>query len=330
MRSKWIYVYREREEYTQQQNRMSTNAIISSSNLDISKVSFGDVRLNKAGGKAVPIKYSGQPLQIRLEKNVYPMGVNVKETENGTTYNLSLTLKGCDPYAKERAGAEAGSLGTLYNFLQDLQKRVLDTAEQNSVKWFGKTRSRSVLEETMKQFISPSVEKINGEWVASGKYPPSFRMKVPVYNGEVSMDVTDSYGKPVEVTPENIQSVFPKRVEASVVVSPSIYVTGQGFGVTWRLLYAKVSPPQRTTAADVFRDEIEQEAPGLSNAAPLLSRSIGGGIPREEHEEEDAPVQQEEVSVPFVEQPPASPPRAAAPAPVPAAPKKGRARVAVA
>lgn len=304
---------------------MSTNAIISSSNLDISKVSFGDVRPNKAGGKAVPIKYSGQPLQIRLEKTVYPMGVNVKENENGTAYTMSLTLKGCDPYAKERAGPETGSFGTLYNFLQDLQTRILDTSEQNSTKWFGKSRSRSVLEDTMKQFISPSVEKMNGEWVPSGKYPPSFRMKVPVYDGQVSMDVTDSYGKPVEVTPDNIQSVFPKRVEASVVVSPSIYVTGQGFGVTWRLLYAKVSPPQRTTAADIFRDEIEQEAPGLSTATPLLHRSLGGGISREELEEE-TPLQ-EEISVPFVE-PPASPPRSSAPALVaPAAPKKARARV---
>ena len=70
---------------------MSTIAIVSSSNLDINKLSFGDIRLNKAGGKSVPLKYNGQPLQIRLEKSVYPMGVNVKETENGTTYTMSLT-----------------------------------------------------------------------------------------------------------------------------------------------------------------------------------------------------------------------------------------------
>ena len=296
---------------------MATTAIISSSNLDISKVTFSDIRTNQKGGKAVSIKYSGQPLQIRLEKASYPMGVNVKDTDNGTTYTMSLTLKGCDPYAKERAGPEAGSTGVLYNFLQDLQKRILDTAEQNSTKWFGKTRSRSVLEDTMKQFISPSVEKVNGEWVPSGKYPPSLRMKVPVYSGEVAMDVTDSYGKPVEVTPENIQSVFPKRVDASLVLNPSIYVTGQGFGVTWKITYAKVSPPQRTTAADVFRDEIEEETVGLSNAVPLLTRTDGGGLEEEEVQQE------EEVSVPFVEAP------APAPAPAPAA-AKSRRRVAVA
>lgn len=290
---------------------MATIAIVSSSNLDINKVTFGDIRLNKAGGKSVPIKYNGQPLQIRLEKTSYPMGVNVKETDNGTAYTMSLTLKGCDPYAKERAGPDAGSIGTLYNFLQDLQSRVLDAAEANSTKWFSKTRSRSVLEDTMKMFISPSVEKVNGEWVASGKYPPSLKMKVPVYDGRVAMDVTDSQGKPVEVTTDNIQQVFPKRVEASVVVSPGIYVSGQGFGVTWRVSYAKVSPPQRTTAADIFRDEIEQEV-NTATAMPI------------QHTEEETEVEQEEISVPVMEETPTAPP---APAPAPA---KNRRRAVVA
>jgi hypothetical protein len=289
---------------------MATIAIIPSSNLDISKVSFGDIRLNKAGGKSVPIKYNGQPLQIRLEKTTYPMGVNVKETENGTSYTMSLTLKGCDPYAKDRAGPEVGSIGTLYNFLQDLQLKVLDSAEQNSVKWFGKSRSRSVLEDTMKQFISPSVEKVNGEWVASGKYPPSLKMKVPVYDGRVAMDVTDSFGKPVEVTPDNISHAFPKRVEASVVVSPGIYVSGQGFGVTWRVSYAKVSPPQRTTAADIFRDEIEQEVK-TTTAAPI------------QQQYDDVEQEEEEISVPMMEETPTAPPP---PAPV----KNNRRRAAVA
>jgi hypothetical protein len=290
---------------------MATNAIISSSNLDVSKISFGDIRANKAGGKSVPIKYNGQSLQIRLEKATYPMGVNVRVSENGTNYTLSLTLKGCDPFAKERATAESGTVGTLYNFLQDLQSKLLDTAEANSVKWFGKSRSRSVLEDTMKQFISPSVEKVNGEWVPTGKYPPSLKMKVPVYDGRVAMDVTDSQGKAVAVDVDNITNVFPKRVEASIVVSPGVYVSGQGWGVTWRVSYARVAPPQRTTAAQVFADEIEQEVKSE---------------PTREYQEEEQ--EEEEQEVPYVETPsapPAPPPVVSAPAPAPA---KNRRRVA--
>jgi hypothetical protein len=280
---------------------MSTNAIISQSSLNVSDVSFGDVRMNKAGGKSVPIKFRGQNLQIRLEKATYPMGVNVRETDNGTTYTMSLTLRGCDPFAKERAGTDAGSTGGLYNFLLDLQNKILTTATDQSTKWFGKARSREVLTDIMKQFVSPSVEKINGEWVPTGKYPPSLKMKVPVYDGRVTMDVVDHVGKNLEVDIDNITQVFPKRVEASIVVSPSIYITGQGFGVTWRVSYAKVSPPQRTTAADVFRDEIEEER----KAAPVATVT----------EEEEEHIEQEEVSVPIVEDSPSAPPAPAAPAP---------------
>ena len=281
---------------------MSTNAIVPQSTLDFSQVSFGDVRLNKAGGKSIPIKYSGQNLQIRLEKSTYPMGVNIRENENGTTYTMSLSLRGCDAYAKDRAGAEAGSTGKLYNFLLDLQEGVLQHATKNAKKIFGKDRSLEVLRDTMKSFISPSVEKVNGEWVPTGKYPPSLKMKVPVYSGDVAMDVTDHLGKRVEIDIDNLATVFPKRCEASIVVSPSIYVTGTGFGVTWRITYAKVSPPQRTTAADVFRDEIEEEQRTATAAPALIEEESAAPA----YEEESQP--QEEISVPVVSAPaPAAP-----------------------
>ena len=292
---------------------MSTNAIVPQSTLNFSQVSFGDVRLNKAGGKSIPIKYSGQNLQIRLEKATYPMGVNIRENENGTTYTMSLSLRGCDPYAKDRATPEAGTTGNLYNFLLDLQEGVLQHATKNAKKIFGKDRSLEVLRDTMKSFISPSVEKVNGEWVPTGKYPPSLKMKVPVYSGDVAMDVTDHQGKRVEVDIDNLASVFPKRCEASIVVSPSIYVTGTGFGVTWRITYAKVSPPQRTTAADVFRDEIEEEQRGSSAVGTETSPEEAAPAAEEE-------THQDEVSVPVA---------APVPAPAPASRRKVKASAAV-
>lgn len=47
-------------------------------------------------------------------------------------------------------------------------------------------------------------------------------MKIPVYDGQVKMQVINGKGDPVEVTTDNITDVFPKRVEANLVVSPSI------------------------------------------------------------------------------------------------------------
>jgi hypothetical protein len=108
---------------------MSVNAIINASNLDINKVSFGDIRVSKTNGsKSVPIKYNGQNFQMRIPKLQYPMGVSIKETENGTNYTMLASLRGCDSYAKERAPEDAGEIGQMYNFLKDLEEKVIKTA----------------------------------------------------------------------------------------------------------------------------------------------------------------------------------------------------------
>lgn len=299
---------------------MSTNAIVTISNLDINKVTFGDIRPNKAGGKSVPIKYGGQNLQIRIPKTTYPMGVKAKENDNGTSYTMALTLKGCDPYARDHATSEAVEFGNFYNFLLDLQEKLVQTALANSVKWWGKARSETGIRETMKQMLNPSVEKVNGAWVPSGKYPPSLFMKVPVYNGEVSMDVVDSTGKHVEVDTSNIVDHFPKRVEASIVVSPSIYVSGQSFGVTWRISFARISPPQRMTAADVFADELNEETTETGGFASLEEMNNYYGLTQ------DTPVQQKQVEQEEVTRPMTPPQEKESPQAPPPAPKSNRRR----
>jgi hypothetical protein len=255
---------------------MSVNAIINASNLDINKVSFGDIRVSKTNGsKSVPIKYNGQNFQMRIPKLQYPMGVSIKETENGTNYTMLASLRGCDSYAKERAPEDAGEIGQMYNFLKDLEEKVIRTAVEKSVSWFGRARKEDVLRDSMKTLVSPSVEKQGAEWVPNGKYPPSFRMKVPVYDGKVNMDAVDMANRPIPLSTDNLETVFPKRMEARFIVSPSIYVSGQGFGVTWRISYAQVSAQAKVTAAQLFdaEEDAEEEEEVKSNLAERLEEA---------------------------------------------------------
>ena len=258
-------------------NRMSVNAIINASNLDINKVSFGDIRVSKTNGsKSVPIKYNGQNFQMRIPKLQYPMGVSIKETENGINYTMLASLRGCDSYAKERAPEDADEIGQMYNFLKDLEEKVIKTAVEKSTSWFGRARKEDVLRDSMKALVSPSVEKQGAEWVPNGKYPPSFRMKVPVYDGKVNMDAVDMANRPIALSTDNLETVFPKRMEARFIVSPSIYVSGQGFGVTWRISYAQVSAQQRVTAAQLFdaEEDAGEEDEVKSNLAERLEEVV--------------------------------------------------------
>jgi len=262
------------------------NGPIHSNAIDVNAISF--VLGQKRAGRNPPInmKYNGSNLQIRLPRIGYPGGCLVREGETGVkTYTLIGSLKGCDPYGKERYGG-ADEVGKLYNLLSDLEEKIIKSAVDNSVAWFGKKRSEEAIRDSFKRILSFSTDKIDGEYVPNGKYPPSFRVKVPVYDNKVSSEVVDSARNPVYVTPETLETKdtpFPKGVEAKLVVSGSIYViAGQGFGVTWRLTDAQVFPQQRMTAATIFADE-DDDAPTQTDAAPAESETQAPAQDEEEY-----------------------------------------------
>ncbi len=239
---------------------MSTSAIVSIKNLSIDRVNFAEAKRNKSGGLGVAIKYDGQNLQLRIPKMAFPGGLMRKEDEKTGKIDYSLigSLKECDPYATERSVSKS-DMATLYNFLLDLQEKLLKTATENSSRWFGKKRSEESIRDGFKNILSVSVDKIDGEYIPNGKYPPSLRVKIPVYDERVSMDAIDNVGNPIHLTPDSLMSVFPKGVESNLVISGSVYIVGQGFGVTWRISYAQVFPRSKITAASVFKDEVEEE-----------------------------------------------------------------------
>jgi hypothetical protein len=179
------------------------------------------------------------------------------------------TLAGCDNYAKEHA-PDGTDVQKYYNFLIDLEERIIMAAVENSVKWFGKKRSEEGIREGFNRIVGTSKDNIDGEWVPNGKYPPSFKAKVPVYDNRVSTEIVDGQRNPVYATPESLTSIFTKGVEANLVVSGSIYViAGGGFGVTWRLQTAQVFARARVTAADIFSaedDEVDEVTTAVAAA----------------------------------------------------------------
>jgi hypothetical protein len=230
--------------------------------------------------------------------------VRTDDKSGSTTYTLMGTLAGCDNFAKERA-PDGTDIQKFYNFLVDLEERIIAAGVENSVKWFGKKRSEEAIRDGFKHLMRLSVDKKDGEYIPNGKYPPSFKAKVPVYDNRVSTEIVDGNRNPLYATPESLPSIFSKGVEGNLVVSGSIYViAGGGFGVTWRLTYAQVFPQMRQTARNVFMDEDEET--GFTQEATELETPVQNSVVEEEIQPEETP--------------------AAAPAAVPA--KTGRRRAA--
>jgi len=276
---------------------MSTNAIVNASNANIAQVSFTEAKRNKQGGLGVSFKYDNQNFALRLPRMAFPGGLLQREDEKSgnVSYSLIGSLKGCDPYAKARSTGD-DDMSKLYNFLLDLQEKLIQAATENSSKWFGKKRGEESIRDSFNErsILSVSSDKNGDEYTPNGKYPPSFRMKIPVYDGRIAMDAVDASTKPIFLTVDSLRSVFPKGVAANLIVSGSVYIIGQSFGVTWRVSMAQVFPQTRLTAASAFEVVPDEEAAEDSAAA------------------EDATPAQESQSV---DVPVTDPPAEAAPAP---------------
>lgn len=290
---------------------MSTNsAILTVNKLDVSRVSFVVGQAKNGRNPSINIKYDGQNLQIRLPRMKAPGGVLMRENEKdgSKAYTLIGSLPGCDTYGKDHS-AGTDDVSKFYNFLLDLEEKIIAASVEHSVKWFGKKRSEEAIRDGFKRLMRVSVDKVDGEYVPNGKYPPSFVVKVPVYDNKVSMDIIDNKGNPIYVTPNTLMSVFPKGVEANIVVSGSIYtIAGGGFGVTWRMQYAQVFPQQRATAANVFADDIEEDEE--EDDTPAVKTETPAPAPTEVTHEDTAV----DIEIPDVDEAPAPTPAPAAPA----------------
>ena len=261
---------------------MSTNAIVNASNANVAQVSFTEAKRNKQGGLGVSFKYDGQNFALRLPRLAFPGGLLSREdAQSGNiSYSLIGSLKGCDPYAKARSPGD-DDMSKLYNFLLDIQEKLIQTATENSPKWFGKKRGEESIRDSFndRSILSVSSDKVGDTYTPNGKYPPSFRLKIPVYDGRIAMDVVDASTKPVFLTVDSLRSVFPKGVAANLIVSGSVYIIGQSFGVTWRVTMAQVFPQTRLTAASAFEavpdeETAEDNSTEVENAAPTQEQAV--------------------------------------------------------
>jgi hypothetical protein len=250
--------------------KMSAPTIVNVRNFDLNRLTFV-VGPKKAGRMpSVNMKYDGQAFNLRFPSK---MGVRMwsrtDDKTGNTSYTLTTNMKGCDPYARERSTGTSDT-DALYNLVVfDLKEKILSVAEEKSKEWFGKKRERAGLLDAFKEMYRASADRIDGEYVPNGKYPPSMTLKLPVYDNKVSTDVINDSGNPVYLTPDTLGKVFENNVEVNMVASPSLYIiAGGSFGITWRLNYAQVFQRSRINAASVFMtEEATEEATETAETA---------------------------------------------------------------
>ena len=312
---------------------MAAPATVNVCKINASNITFSEVKKNKQGGGSVSFKYTNQNVQFRFPQFMFPGGVLVKDNQNKdgsvtTSYTMSASLHGCDPYGVEPA-AGTDDVQKAYNFLREFQEAVLKAAVDNSPKWFGKKRELASVRDSFNKFLSVSVENTADGWVPNGKYPPSLRFKLPVYDGKVCMDIIDDEDNDVILkSPTDLPDAFGKGCSANIIAQGSIYIIGQGFGLTWKPSFVKVSKRRRQTARDLFREDQDD---GEKVAAPPAGSARAAFAAEDDDEDDDAAAPSAKAGAGDedddgygggVIEPPPAPAPAPAPAPSAAAPRR--------
>jgi len=136
---------------------MAAPATVNVCKINASNITFSEVKKNKQGGGSVSFKYTNQNVQFRFPQFAFPGGVLVKDNQNKdgsvtTSYTMSASLQGCDPYGVEPA-AGTDDVQKAYNFLREFQEAVIKAAVDNSPKWFGKKREIGSIRDSFNKFL---------------------------------------------------------------------------------------------------------------------------------------------------------------------------------
>jgi hypothetical protein len=219
--------------------------------------------------------------------------------------------------------------------MQALEKKIKEAAMIYSKEWFGKVhKSDEVINALWTPMLKYSKDKSTGE--ADLTKAPTFRVKIPIWEGVWKCEVYDEDGN--TMYPSANPTVSPldylqKGINlAEVMECGGLWFANGKFGVTWKLVQAVVQKPRASLSGQCFIKLKPAEKDRLKAAAPAADESdvVEGGLVEdsedeavvdEDDEEEEAVAEPEPVPVP-------EPVAVAAPIPVPpvpepaAAPKK--------
>lgn len=249
-----------------------SSKIVQPTSFNVSKVTLSKTKDSKAiaGFKSAFLNYNGDnKLYVQTPSLPTPFGLSAftgnkdqpaQAGAGAPKYTLDLNLRGYDSNPKVQA---------FYSLLKDLDNYMIDQGVKNSVAWFGKAKSREVVEDNYNAMLKLSVNKKTGE-----AYDPSVKVKVQYKRDsttEFDCEVFNNKNEPLEDTlVETLKEAVKARSEVTCVIEcTGLYVQGTGkFGLGWKLIQARIDKSSGSSTLEAGRPafvdedgEVEAEAP---------------------------------------------------------------------
>ena len=291
------------------QNNMSSSTITSTEfngrNVTLSAPKAVEIEKDgkrQAVGKKAFLNYNGERLVLQSGTSMrIPFGLSIFKAEGGgqDKYSINLSFNGYQ---------QAGEIKSFYDAVSGLDKTVVEEAFKNSKTWFGKEKSREVLQE----FYTPSIKFGKDE---SKEYPPTMKLNLKKTGATFDTKIYDVTGKKITGVP--MEELLAKgTLVTALIEAADVWIAGTGkFNIRWNVTQLVVHKMADKGADFAFKGlgitpESSNSSSSSSNSASAVATVeednlvddeeeaeltqpttsvLAAALPEEDEDEEEAP-----------------------------------------
>ena len=205
--------------------------IIKSSQLDTKKIDFSKPYPYANGsGSAIYMKHDDKSLYLQTPRMLNLYGLNVwKDEKTNKITSITITLQ---------FNSSADGPNRVDNFLKKmtrLDNLVMTTAKNNSKTWL--KYHRTIPTTAIKALYKKSFYyKQLAEGGIDHSVPPTFKVKIPYYNGKMDFTLLDENNTPMDFDLEYLEKKIVDKCYIKCIFNPVIWVrSDKNFGVTYNV-----------------------------------------------------------------------------------------------
>uniref|UniRef100_A0A6C0CGH6 Uncharacterized protein n=1 Tax=viral metagenome TaxID=1070528 RepID=A0A6C0CGH6_9ZZZZ len=212
--------------------------------VEVSKFKYSEIKTLSSGSKSIYVNYGSQKLRVQTPVMFMPYGIgegfedktikNPEVKKNADKkYDVTISFKGVDENPK---------IQTFLDKMKEIEQEIIDKAFDNREAWFKDDYdgNKAFVARMFSPMIKIDKDKKTGKVI--GKYPPTFRAKIP-YDGENDKFTFDALD--MENNEIDFKEVLPKLKGGKtqlIIEMASIWIAGGKYGLTWKVVSAKFQP----------------------------------------------------------------------------------------
>lgn len=269
-------------------------------NIDMSKLKYSEVKTLQSGAKSVYINYGTGKLRLQTpvmsmpyglgegyeDKQLAKAGTVVTKSANEKKYDLTLSFKGQDENPK---------IQLFHDKLKEIEQKIIDDAFNNRLEWFKDDfdGNKSFVAKLFNNMVKIDKDPKTGKPI--GKYPPTFKVKIP-FDNKNDKFTFDSYTmENDEVDFEQIMQKLKSGKCQLIIELSGIWFAGGKYGCTWKMISGKFQISQNMKATFIedsdtekaVIDDEEEDDEDISDPAVAVESSNQVDNSDEEEEESD-------------------------------------------